>query len=198
MSRPSPTACEFPRNGLAEPAALPPRPPAPPACCAAKAGLATTMANASTIRRRVIGIFSWQCKRKEVGAGRNRDVLLPIDGVADRRRGDQIASVEMPQRLTGARLERADLTFVLTGKHESARRRQHAWPVVERADLLVVPDLPAGRCIERPHVQLPGFLRLRALEIAAARARAIGRPENDPAPLLRDQKEVIQIGVVRW
>src|SRR6266511_3443773 len=104
----------------------------------------------------------------------------------------------MPQRFAGPCIERGDLAFMLPGKHEPARRRQHAWAIVERADLLVVPDLLPRRPIERPHVELPRFLRLRALEIAAARARAIGRPENEPATLLGDQKEVIQIGVVRW
>src|SRR2546427_268686 len=105
---------------------------------------------------------------------------------------------EFPRNgLAGPRIERAAVSFMPSGKHEPARRRQHAWSVVERADLLVVPNLLAGRRIERSHVELPRFLRLRALEIPAASTRAIGRTENEPAALLRDQKEVIQIGVVR-
>src|SRR6185436_13436946 len=154
-SRPSSIAFAFPRKGLA-------------GGCAVTVRLATTIVRASAAaRRRVIGISSWQRKREDVGAGRNGNVLLSVNRVADRRRGNQIAGVEMPERFAGARLEGADLAFVLSGKHQPARRRQHARPVVERADLLIVPDLLARRAIERAHVELPRFLGLRAFEIAA-------------------------------
>src|SRR5262245_2485839 len=99
--------------------------------------------------------LSWQRECEDVAARCNRVVLLAVDRVADRRRRDQVAGVEMPERLAGSGVERADLTFVFAGEYESASGRQHAWTVVKGADLLIVPDLFSGGGVERANVQLP-------------------------------------------
>src|SRR5262245_20237795 len=172
MSRPCSIACAFQASGFAA-ASVAPR-PAPPCAFNENDAPAPAMAR---MRIRFIGL-SWQRECEDVAARRNRDVLLAVDRVADRRRRDQIAGVEMPERLAGSGVERADLTFVFAGKHESAGGRQHARAVVKRADLLIIPDLLSGSGVQRANVQLPCLFRLWTLEIAPARTGTIGRSHH--------------------
>src|SRR5262245_52519900 len=107
MSRPCSIACAFPASGFAPPASA--AAPRPPPTCAFNENDAPATAMAR-MRIRFIGL-SWQRECEDVAARCNRDVLLAVDRVADRRRRDQVASVEMPERLSGSGVERADLSF---------------------------------------------------------------------------------------
>src|SRR5580765_5065604 len=191
MSRPCSIACAFPASGFAAAASVAPR-PAPP--CAVNESDAPATAKAR-MRIRFMAL-SWQRECEDVAARCNRDVLLAVDRVADRRRRDQIAGVEMPERLAGSGVERADLSFVLAGEHQPAGGRQDTRSVVKRADLLIVPDLFPGGGVQRANVQLPRLFRLRTFEIAPARTGAIGRTHHETASFLRHEEEVIQVGVV--
>src|SRR5215510_13862335 len=125
MSRPCSIACAFPASVFAA-ASVAPR-PAPP--CAFNENDAPAIAMAR-MRIRFIGL-SWQRECEDVAARCNRDVLLAVDRVADRRRRDQVAGVEMPKRLAGSGVERANLTFVFASEDESASGRQYARTVVK-------------------------------------------------------------------
>src|SRR3954466_6776000 len=128
MSRPSAIVCGFPANGFD--CAVTVRLARPNMMTTATTSTTTRTSLTSESLRVSIIRTSRQCERHDVGARRNRDVLLSVDRVADRRRGDQIAGVEVPQRFAGSCVERADLPFVLAGEHESAGGGQHARAVV--------------------------------------------------------------------
>src|SRR5258706_14135332 len=89
-------------------------------------------------KRLIFGILRKR-ERKHIRPGRDRDVLVAVDAVAHRRRSDQIAGVEMPERFARTGIERSHLPLMFSGKQDPAGRRQYSGPVVERAHLFVIP-----------------------------------------------------------
>src|SRR6267154_3152609 len=106
-----------------------------------------------------------QSERKNVRAGGDGDVLTAVDRVADRRRGDQIPCIEMPERLASARVERRDLSLVLAREDDPAGGGQHAGAVMEGTDLLVVPHLFPSRGVDSADEELPRLFRLGTFKV---------------------------------
>ena len=56
------------------------------------------------------------------------DVLLTIDHERDRIRSHRPTRLKLPQRPTGARVERKEIPFPRSGEHQTTRRRHHSRP----------------------------------------------------------------------
>src|SRR5713101_7393858 len=97
-----------------------------------------------------------QAKRDHIGARRDGEKLLTIDAVRRRSSGDDIARVEMPQRLSGLRVENAHLAKLLRGKHDPSGSRQQSRTIMIRPHGLVVPHSLTGKRVNRSHVRPPG------------------------------------------
>src|SRR3954449_2013 len=63
--------------------------------------------------------------RPRTPAGRHGDVLPSVDAVAARAAVVAAAALELPQLVSGARVERVELAGRLTGEDEAAARGQH-------------------------------------------------------------------------
>src|SRR5439155_15590873 len=97
------------------------------------------------MRRLLTGIG--EAKGEHIGARHDRKELLTIDAVSRRRSRDDVACIEMPQRLPGFRVEYAHLAKLLGGKYDSASCGQQPGAVVIRPNGLVLPDSLSGEGI---------------------------------------------------
>ena len=98
-----------------------------------------------------------------VFGGSNEGNFFALDA-----RTDRAASLELPQRLAGPRVEREEIALRRSAEHETARCRHHARPGRRRQ--LEVPHLFAGLDVERAH-RAPRFL-VEPLFAAAGVVRA--------------------------
>ncbi len=66
----------------------------------------------------------------------DQDILPSVEFVSNRGALDGAAAVRMPERLAGLRIERENVAVIVGGENQTARRAQHASPVISRSEIV--------------------------------------------------------------
>ena len=85
-----------------------------------------------------------QGKRQNGASGRNSKIFLPVQGIGYGGGINRGTRLEMPEVLTGLRIERDEISFHIPTEYESARSGEHA-PERRGVEVEFPPDVSIQR-----------------------------------------------------